>query len=62
MLVEFRRRLSERGSLKKENGFVIALVVNEPKIGSSLQPSGTGTTNAASPSERHRNRLSNDGG
>ena len=42
LLVEFRPRLAERGSLKLENGFVVALVVDEPKIGGSSQPSGRG--------------------
>jgi hypothetical protein len=42
LLVEFRCRHAERGSLKIETGFVAALVVDEPKIGGSLQPSGGG--------------------
>src|SRR5208337_3660214 len=62
LLVKFRRRLAQGGSLEEENRCVIALVVNEPQIGSGFQPAGTRTTHATAPSEGHRNRLPNDGG
>ena len=46
--------------LELENRSVIALVVNEPKIGDCFQPMGQRTGDAAAPFERHRYRLPND--